>query len=46
MAKKVNLNSYGLAKLPVQTALVADVGVEYGQMQLKLVAFDDEQKPP
>ena len=46
MAKKVNPNSYRLGNLLAQTPFVTDVRVEYGQIQLKLVAFDDEQKPP
>ena len=46
MAKTVNRNSSRFAKLLAQMLLVTDVCVEYGQTQLKLVAFEDEQKPP
>ncbi len=44
--KTLSADSYRFAKLPAQRPLVTDVRDEYGQVQVKLVAFDDEPKPP
>ena len=35
-----------IEKLPAQRPLVTDVIDEYGQLQVKSVALDDEHEPP
>ena len=44
--RTLSADSYLIAKLPAQRPLVTAVRDEYGQVQVKLVAFDDEPKPP
>ncbi len=45
-SETLNADWYRLGKVPAQAPLLTDVLDEYGQLQVKTVAVEDEHEPP